>query len=216
MDGENTSPGFTYDPVEALARLSGCDAELAALIREIGEFRLPPPGEFNPFSSLLRAIVYQQLSGRAAGRIHERVLALLPAGGAPHPDALKDVPDTALREAGLSRAKTAALRDLAARMRDGTVPPGDTLVGLADEEIVARLTTVRGVGRWTAEMLLIFGLGRADVLPVSDLGIRKGYAHLRRMARLPTPAELTDGGAHWAPYRSVASWYLWRASELAA
>lgn len=207
------APGLGYDPDEALAYLARTDAAMASLIREVGGFCLAPPAEFDPFTSLLRAIVYQQLSGRAAGTIHGRVLALFPAHQPACAQALAGIADQALRDAGMSRAKVMAVRDLQAKLADGTVPDARALAALDDEAVVERLIAVRGIGRWTAEMLLIFGLGRPDVLPVSDLGVRKGLRHLCSLDRLPTPAEVQVHGARWAPYRSVASWYLWRAAE---
>jgi len=168
----------------------------------------------SPYASLLRAITYQQLSGKAAATIHGRVVALFPTGIGPTPTALLEMTDRALRGAGLSRNKLSALRDLSAKTLDGTVPDYATLAGMHDELVIERLTAVRGVGRWTAEMLLIFGLGRADVLPVTDLGIRKGFQLAYGMRRLPATSTLERAGRRWSPYRSVASWYLWRATDI--
>jgi len=155
--------------------------------------------------------VYQQLTAHAAGAIHGRVKALF--GATIRPRALLEMPAATLREAGLSRAKVLAVHDLAARRLDGTVPNLTTLPRLDDQAIIERLTTVRGVGRWTVEMMLIFKLGRPDVLPLNDLGIQKGYQLAYGTNTLPKPTELKQVGELWAPYRSVASWYLWRATD---
>jgi 3-methyladenine DNA glycosylase/8-oxoguanine DNA glycosylase len=187
------------------------------LIDQAGPFTLAPEPTASPFHALMRAIVYQQLSGKAAATILGRVLALMPRGrGRPRPEDLLAIPDEPLRAAGLSRNKLLALRDLAARAADGTVPGLAALRRLGDEEIVARLTAVRGIGVWTVEMLLLFRLGRGDVLPVADLGVRKGYQLTYRTRELPTAKRLLATGESWRPYRSVASWYLWRAVDLAA
>ena len=161
----------------------------------------------------MHAIIYQQLSGKAAATIHGRLLALFPDGDGLAPQPLLDAPDDLLRGAGLSRAKVAAVRDLAAKTLDGTVPPLDILKTLDDEAIIQRLTAVRGVGRWTAEMLLIFRLGRPDVLPIHDLGVRRGFQRTYGLDVLPPPKALHAHGERWRPYRSVASWYLWRAAD---
>ncbi len=167
----------------------------------------------SPFHSLMRAITYQQLSGKAAATIHGRVVALFPDETEPHPAALLELPERALRGAGLSRNKLLALRDLAAKTLDGTVPDSKGLRRMPDAEVIERLTAVRGVGRWTVEMLLIFTLGRPDVLPVTDLGVRKGFQHAYGMKRLPAYSTLERAGRNWAPYRSIAAWYLWRAAD---
>lgn len=167
----------------------------------------------SPFAALAEAIVYQQLTGRAAATIHGRVLALFRPRRVLSPDDVLVAPQDALRAAGLSRAKIAALKDLAAKTRDGTVPPLRHLRKMGEEEIIERLTRVRGVGRWTVEMLLIFRLGRPDVLPAGDYGIRKGFARAFRTRALPTPRQVLRRGELWRPYRTTASWYLWRALD---
>jgi len=192
--------------------LSAADPELAALIERVGPPGLAPPRRPEPFRALLRAIVYQQLAGSAAAAIHARVLALFGDAG-PDPEGLAGASDEALRGAGLSRNKLAALRDLARAARDGTLPRADDLAGMPDGEIIRLLSGIRGVGRWTVEMLLIFELGRPDILPVHDLGVRKGFRNLRALDALPAPRELAAHGERWRPYRSVAAWYLWRAAE---
>lgn len=203
-----------YDPATAIEALK-TDAPLARLMEQVGPFRMEVRAMTSPFHGLMRSIVYQQLSGKAAATIHRRVLALFPGDEPPDPDELLAMPDEALRGAGMSRAKVAAVKDLAAKTLDGVVPPSNQhLSGLDDEEIIERLTAVRGIGRWTVEMLLIFYLGRPDVLPVTDLGVRKGFMLAYGLDDLPKPTALADYGTRWQPYRSVASWYLWRANDL--
>lgn len=204
---------MSYDLDTAAAHLASADPVMARLVDIVGPCRLEFARLDNPFQSLLRAIVFQQLSGKAAATIHRRLLDLFP-GEHPDPDEILDTPDDALRSVGLSRAKTAAAKDLATRTLDGTVPPRDVLLTMDDAEIVDRLTLVRGVGPWTVEMLLIFQLGRPDVLPVTDLGVRNGVRRAYGLDLPPTPKELRAFGERWAPYRSVASWYLWRAADL--
>jgi 3-methyladenine DNA glycosylase/8-oxoguanine DNA glycosylase len=165
------------------------------------------------FGALAEAIVYQQLTGKAAATIYGRVCALCPSRPGLTAERVLKLTDTKLRGAGLSRAKTLALRDLARKTIDGTVPTLRAIRRLDDATIVERLTDVRGIGRWTAEMLLMFRLGRPDVLPVGDYGIRKGFAVVMRKRALPSPAALEAHGERWRPYRTVASWYLWRALE---
>jgi DNA-3-methyladenine glycosylase II len=200
-----------YD-IDAALNALAMDPPLAALIERIGEFRLSLRDMQSPFLGLLRAIVFQQLSGKAATTIHNRLRAMFP-DEAPTPESLLAMPDDALRSAGLSRGKIAAARDLAVKTIEGVVPSADALAGMSDDEIVERLVSVRGIGRWTVEMLLIFNLGRPDVLPINDLGIRKGFMLTFGTDGLPSPAEVGVYGARWAPYRSVASWYLWRATD---
>lgn len=207
MATDDFRPG--YDPAVAQAHLRACDAQLAAVMARVGALRLQRRYPAEPFMALLRAIVYQQLSGKAAASIFARVCTLLPAGvRAPH--ALLACEDEQLRGAGLSRPKMAAARDLAEHAVSGRLPDAAALAAMADEAIIDCLTDIRGIGRWTVEMLLIFGLGRPDVLPVTDLGIRKGFARLRGDEELPAPEALRRAGERWRPYRSVASWYLWR------
>ncbi len=203
---------MAYDFDEATTHLAAADPAMASLIEFVGPCRLVIGRMDSPFQSLLRAIVYQQLSGKAAGTIHGRLLDLFP-GEHPDPEEILDTSVEDLRSVGLSRAKAAAAHDLAARTLDGTVPDLDMLHAMSDDEVVKRLTAVRGVGPWTAEMLLIFQLGRPDVLPLTDLGVRKGAARLYGLDDLPKPKELAAAGEVWRPYRSVASWYLWRAAD---
>ena len=196
-----------------MRHLRRSDPRLAKAIAHVGRCGLEFTPTSSPFHSLLRAITYQQLSGKAAGTIHGRVVGLFPVEHGPHPELLQTLPDEALRGAGLSRNKVLAIRDLAAKVLDGTVPEMHGLKRLSDEEIIERLTQVRGVGRWTVEMLLISTLGRPDVLPVTDLGIRKGLQRTYGMKRLPAYSTVERAGRAWSPYRSVASWYLWRMAD---
>lgn len=204
-----------YDPTEAVATLSAADPHLQRLIEQVGPCTLTPSPMKTPFEALMRSIVYQQLSGKAAATIYGRVRALFPTDAPPRPEDVLAIPVEALREAGMSRAKIAAVQDLAAKVLDGTVPPLDVLHTLSDQEIIERIVQVRGIGPWTAEMMLIFWMGRPDVLPVTDLGVRKGFMHTYGLAALPASTELLAHGERWRPYRSVASWYLWRAVDLA-
>lgn len=201
------------DRLAATAHLAAADPILGRLIAHVGPCRLEVRPVADPFEALLRAIVYQQLNGRAAATIYGRVRALFP-DETPTPEGLLAFPDEPLRAAGLSRNKLLAARDLAARALDGTVPTMEDLRAMPDEEAIARLTAVRGIGPWTVHMLLIFSLGRPDVLPVTDYGVQKGFMRLHDRAVLPAPAELRAHGERWRPYRSIASWYLWRAAEL--
>lgn len=209
--GKRRVPGI--DTVTAVRALARADPPLGSLIERIGPCVLELDSIQNPFASLAEAIVYQQLTGRAAATIHGRFVALFRPRRFPSPEDVLAAPDEALRGAGLSRAKVAALKDLAIRTVDGTVPPLRALRKMEEEEIVERLTRVRGVGRWTVEMLLIFRLGRPDVLPAGDYGIRKGFARTFRTRALPTPRQVLRRGERWRPYRTVASWYLWRALD---
>jgi DNA-3-methyladenine glycosylase II len=206
--------GLCFDPDAACRYLAQVDPTLGELMARVGEFTMRPAPTQSLFTALMRSIVYQQLTGRAAATILSRVNRLFLPRCVPTPRNLLEISPERLREAGLSTAKTAALRDLAARTLDGTVPPLARIRRMPDAEIVERLTTVRGIGPWTVEMLLIFRLGRPDVLPVSDLGVRKGFARTFRRGRLPDPGAMARRAERWRPYRTVASWYLWRAMEL--
>ena len=205
--------GLDYDPALACRHLADSDPTLAALITRVGPYRLRPQPTQSLFAAVARAIVYQQLSGSAAATILARVKALYAPKRFPTPRDILATPPDRLRATGLSAAKTAALRDLAVRCLDRTVPPISRVRLMSDEEIVERLVEVRGVGRWTAEMLLIFRLGRGDVLPLSDLGIRKGFALTFGTRNLPAAVTIERRAERWRPYRSVASWYLWRALD---
>ncbi len=198
----------------ALKHLRSSDPTLAALIERVGPLRMEVNETHDLFLALARAIVYQQLHGKAAATILQRVCDLFPqsAPGFTAQD-IAGCADELLRGAGLSRNKLLALRDLAAKTLDGTLPTLEKLHALDDETIIERLTTVRGIGRWTVEMLLMFRLGRPDVLPVDDFGVRKGFMLAYRKRKMPTPEQLKVYGRRWAPYRSAAAWYLWRAAD---
>src|SRR5437667_11358704 len=194
--------------------LSASDPRMATLITRSRRYDIAPLVSIRPFDALAESIAYQQLSGRAAAAIWSRVRALYPKGKRLDPQKILATPDDTFRAAGLSRAKIAALKDLAAKTIDGTVPSGRALSRMSDDEIIARLITVRGIGRWTVEMLLLFDLGRPDVWPVDDYGVRKGFAKTFRRRKLPTPKQLMKFGERWRPYRSVAAWYFWRALDV--
>ena len=186
---------------------------MAELIARSRRYNITPAVSIRPFDALAESIAYQQLSGKAAATIFGRVRALYPKRKWLDPEQLLATPDETLRAAGLSRAKTAALKDLAAKTIDGTVPTGRALIRMSDDEIITRLTAVRGIGRWTVEMLLLFDLGRPDVWPVDDYGVRKGFAKTFGRRKLPTPKQLMKFGEKWRPYRSAAAWYFWRALD---
>jgi methylated-DNA-[protein]-cysteine S-methyltransferase len=208
--------GLGFDSAVALAHVRAADPRLARLVDAVGPFGLRPKRTATLFAALAEAIVYQQLAGRAAATIFARVCALFPsAPGGFGPEDVLGAPDEALRGAGLSRPKILALRDLARRAADGDVPTLAAIRRMDDEAVVERLTAVRGIGRWTVEMLLIFRLGRPDVLPADDYGIRKGFAATFRTRALPDRTAIERRGARWRPFRTVASWYLWRAAERA-
>ena len=193
----------------AAAAVARRDRVMAALMKRTGPFRLPRTGRTH-FAALAESIHYQQLGGAAAAAIHARFLALFDGGRGPVPDAVLSLHPRRLRAVGLSQAKVASLRDLAAKVMDGTVPLRGIARG-ADEDIITRLSAVRGIGRWTAEMFLIFQLRRLDVWPVGDYGVRLGYALTYGLRKLPTPARLQAEGERFRPYRTVAAWYCWRA-----
>ena len=195
--------------------LSKTDPVMRRLIREVGPFTLTLRSKRSPFESLARAIAHQQLHERAAESILRRFEALFPTGRFPQPSDLLAMDEQAIRGAGFSQAKVAALRDLAAKTLDGTVPTGAIVRKLDDEAIVERLIAVRGVGRWTVEMLLIFQLGRPDVLPVDDFGVRNGFRIAYGLRKMPTPKKVARHGERWKPYRTAAAWYLWRAADRA-
>jgi methylated-DNA-[protein]-cysteine S-methyltransferase len=211
---------FPFDTKQAVAHLRERDPALGRLIERVGPFSMGLKDTPSIFTALSEAIVYQQLSGKAAATIYQRLCDLFPrASDGPTPANILRATDEALRGAGLSRAKVLALRDLAERVKKGSLPTLDDTAEMDEDSIIAALSAVRGVGRWTAEMLLMFRLGRPDVLPTDDLGIRKGFALTfgKRGAAedLPSREEVAKRGERWKPYRTVASWYLWRAVELA-
>jgi DNA-3-methyladenine glycosylase II len=222
-----------YDAAKAVSDLSAADPKLAKLIQRAGPFTMRVASAQSPFEALVESIIYQQLHGKAAATIHRRMIeSFAPAmtleaagtGAHPAPQHLLDCPNEQLRAAGLSKNKMLALRDLAAKTIDGTVPSLAQIRRMSDEAIIEHLTQVRGIGRWTVEMLLIFRLGRPNVLPVDDYGVRKGFAltfgKLKPTDKvtpmdLPKPDVMQRRAKKWQPWCSVASWYLWRACDLA-
>lgn len=198
---------------EALRHLRRVDPVMAQLIRRAGPWS-PVRERGGAYEALVEAVAHQQLTGKAARTILGRFHALFDGGTCPPPAELLATPDEALRAVGFSRAKVAALKDIAAKTLDGTIPARRTLARMADADIIARLTAARGVGRWTVEMFLIFTLGRPDVLPVDDYGVRNGFRLAYGRRTLPAPRVLARYGARWAPYRTTAAWYLWRAVDL--
>jgi len=207
--------GLGFDPELAVAHVRASDPTLARAIDEIGPFRMRLRPAPSVFAALAEAIAYQQLNGKAAAAIYARVCALFPRG-LPTAARLLRTSEEKLRGAGLSRSKLLSLRDLAQKAEDGAIPTVGEIQNMADETIIERLSEVRGIGRWTAEMLLMFRLGRPDVLPVDDFGVRKGFAIAFEKGEMPSPKELAAYGSRWKPYRTVASWYLWRVVERAA
>lgn len=207
---------FGFDPAAALDHVRAADPALARMIDRVGPFAMRLSRAPSVFRALAEAIVYQQLTGRAAATIFARVRALFPwSPDGPTAEQILRASEAKLRAAGLSRAKVASLRDLAAKARAGRIPTLGDLVAMSDDEVVERLTEVRGIGRWTVEMMLMHRLGRADVLAVDDYGLRKGLAVVLGKKEPVERAALAEHGERWRPYRSVASWYLWRAAELA-
>ncbi len=214
------------DHTAALAHLSRIDRKLARIIAKAGECRLQMETTQSIFEALLESIVYQQLNGKVAATILGRVKALFPDNSGhlrtrrglvarfPTPQQIRDAAPELLRSAGLSQAKMLAIKDLADKTIEGVVPSARKAHSMSDEELIEHLVQVRGIGRWTVEMLLLFRLGRPDVLAVDDYGVRKGFAKIHKMTELPKPKELLAYGEHWRPYRSVACWYLWRAAEM--
>ncbi len=202
-----------FDADAAVAHLCERDPKLKLLIDRVGAFRMKLDRVATPFEALCESIIYQQISGSAAQAIAGRFRDKVGDGRFPHPERLLEAPDGLLREVGLSRGKCAALRDLAAKSLDGTVPAMTRLRAMDDDAIVERLTVVRGIGRWTAEMFLMFRLGRPDVLPIHDYGVRKGFKLAFGRREMPKPESVARRGERWRPYRTVASWYLWRALE---
>jgi DNA-3-methyladenine glycosylase II len=189
------------------------DPSLADLIARVGPPRLQVQRQRSPYEALVRAIAHQQLHGKAAEAILARFMALFPDRGFPAPQDVLATDDTVLRSCGFSAGKIAAIRDICRGTIDGTVPSRQGSARLSDEALIERLITIRGVGRWTVEMLLIFTLGRPDVLPVDDFGVREGYRILHGLEAQPKPRALAEIGLAWAPYRSIATWYLYRAVE---
>ena len=208
------STSFASTLRDATRALVRADPRFTDIVRRAGPCQLERQRDFKPFEALLTSITHQQLSGKAAETILGRVKARLNAGAFPTPQQVRKVRVPTLRTCGLSQAKAMAVKDLAAKTLDGTVPTAKELHRLDDATIIERITQVRGIGQWTVEMMLMFRLGRLDVMPVDDLGVRKGYTRLARRRELIAPKVLLTESAPWSPYRSVASWYLWRVLDV--
>ncbi len=204
-----------FDLTTACQHLAECDAALKPLIEEARPFEMDSDLLQSPYEALLEAIAYQSISGKAAATIYGRVKALSGTDRPPTPEQMLKLKTRALRKAGLSGAKVLAMKDLARKTLDGVVPTLEEARALSDEELVERLVSVRGIGAWTVEMFLIFRLGRPDVLPIHDLGVKKGWSVTYGKKHMPKPKELLAFGERWRPYRTVASWYMWRAFERA-
>jgi DNA-3-methyladenine glycosylase II len=204
-----------FDLQKAMQHLSAIDEKLAELISNTVPFQTDSDQLQSPYEALLESIAYQSISGKAAATIFGRIKTLSGHGRAPSPEQMLKIRKAVLRKAGLSGAKVLAMKDLAQKTIDGVVPTLEQAEKLSDEELVERLVSVRGIGAWTVEMFLIFRLGRPDVLPIHDLGVKKGWSVTYGKKHMPKPKELLKFGERWRPYRTVASWYMWRAFERA-
>ena len=215
---ENTAQAIGAPPFnlqKAMQHLSAIDEKLAELISNTVPFQTDSDQLQSPYEALLESIAYQSISGKAAATIFARIKALSSTGRAPSPQEMLKLRKQALRKAGLSGAKILAMKDLAQKTIEGVVPTLKDAQRFSDEELVERLTSVRGIGAWTVEMFLIFRLGRPDVLPIHDLGVKKGWSITYGKKHMPKPKELLAFGERWRPYRTVASWYMWRACHRA-
>ena len=215
MTAHTPPMNLAFDLQEALRHLSERDDILKTLIAELAAFAIDAEAGQSPYEVLLEAIVYQSISGKAAATIFARIRALGDNDRPTTPEKMLRIPAAKLRKAGLSGAKVLAMKDLAKKTIAGIVPSHDEALKLSDQELVERLMSVRGIGAWTVEMFLIFRLGRPDVLPIHDLGVKKGWSVAYGQKHMPKPQELLKFGERWRPYRTVASWYMWRAFERA-
>jgi len=206
---------LSFDLAEATRHLSSKDEKLAALIAETAQFQTDMDVAQSPYEALMESIAYQSISGKAAATIFARIKALGSNGRPPSPEQMLKLRTASLRKAGLSGAKVLAMKDLARKTIDGIVPTREQAEKMSDAELVERLDSVRGIGAWTVEMFLIFNLGRPDVLPIHDLGVKKGWSVTYGKKHMPKPKELLAFGERWRPYRTIASWYMWRAFERA-
>jgi DNA-3-methyladenine glycosylase II len=210
-----SKPTVPFDLTAATRDLAARDDRLARLIAETRPFELLDGGPRPPYDALLQSIAYQSISGKAAATIFARIVALGANGRAPTPARMLELRKPVLRKAGLSAAKILAMKDLARKTLAGVVPTLEHAKAMSDDELVERLVSVRGIGAWSVEMFLIFRLGRPDVLPIHDLGVRKGWSVTYGKTHMPSPKELLAFGERWRPWRTVASWYMWRAFERA-
>jgi len=211
----NQPPSLPFNLDAATKHLCAGDPVIAQLVRDCRPFELRMEGHKSPYDALLEAIAYQSISGKAAATIFGRIKALSSNGGIPTPKEMLKLRPQTLRKAGLSNAKVLAMKDLAQKTVEGVVPSLEESEKLSDEELIKRLDSVRGIGAWTVEMFLIFRLGRPDVLPIHDLGVQKGWSVAYGKKHKPSPKELLAFGERWRPYRTVASWYMWRAFQRA-
>src|ERR1700720_511189 len=210
-----TTPMLPFDLRIAKAALAAKDERIARLIEETVEFQIERESMDSSYEALMESIAYQSISGKAAATIFARIKALSGNGRPPSPEQMLKLRTSALRKAGLSGAKVLAMKDLARKTIEGIVPPREQAEKMSDAELIERLDSVRGIGAWTVEMFLIFNLGRPDVLPIHDLGVKKGWSVTYGKKHMPKPKELLAFGEQWRPYRTVASWYMWRAFERA-
>ena len=215
INAATSTMGLPFDHLEAHAHLSRADKRLAALIDRVGEFQFKLDECDSVYESLLEAIMHQSIAGKAAQAIYARIKALGTHGNCPTPEELLAGEQAETTQMRAFNAKVAAVRDLAQKTIDGVVPTIEGAQKMSDQELVDRLISVRGIGAWTVEMFLIFRLGRPDVLPIHDYGVQKGWALTYRKKNIPKPKELLKFGERWRPYRTVASWYMWRAVHLA-
>lgn len=197
----------------AVAHLAALDTDWTSLIARIGRCGLQPKREREPYEALIRAVAYQQLHARAAEAILNRFLALYPDASFPSPTNILATHENILRACGFSAAKVMTIRGIAEGTLDGVVPVRSVALAMTDEELISRLVSLRGIGRWTVEMFLIFTLERPDVLPTGDFGVREGWRVMKSLSKQPLPKELSKIGLAWSPYRSTATWYLWQAAD---
>jgi DNA-3-methyladenine glycosylase II len=209
------SSKLSFDLAAAVSHLCAKDDRIAELVAKTAQFQTHFDAAQSPYEVLMESIAYQSISGKAAATIYGRVKALGSNGRPPSPQEMLKLRTSALRKAGLSGAKVLAMKDLAQKTIDGVVPTREEACQMSDDELVKRLVSVRGIGAWTVEMFLIFNLGRPDVLPIHDLGVKKGWSVTYGKKHMPKPKELLAFGEQWRPYRTIASWYMWRAFERA-
>jgi DNA-3-methyladenine glycosylase II len=198
---------------EAIDHLIRADAVWGPLIQRVGPCRITIQTDREPYESLVRSVAYQQLHGKAAAAILGRLLALHPEVAFPDPAALIAMEEAALRGCGFSRTKMATILGIASAAAEGLIPSRAEAAAMDDEDLIKRLVALRGVGRWTVEMLLMFTLGRPDIMPVDDFGVREGWRVLKGLEARPTPKAMNEAAKAWSPYRSIAAWYLWRAAD---